>query len=694
MLFLLFSVVPLFVHNAPKIDGRLEPIWFAAQPVTGFTQQQPEEGKPATEKTDIYLLTDNKNLYVAFMCHTNGREPEVYVRGWDNVSGDAVTLYLDTFGDRRSCYFFTVAASGTQEDGIVTRGGESFDNSWDGVWFAASRVVKDGYVVEMKIPFKAVRYAKGQWGVQFGRVIPVKGETDYYKPMPQFPGFRISLFDTLKGINPDVKGRFLEVYPVGIIKQDGKLSPDAGVDISYNPSDILGLNLTMNPDYAQIEADPFQVNLSKYALYLKEKRPFFLEGQEMFNIKKSENFNIGSGPIKILYTRNIGKVVDDSLYVPIRLGAKFITKGKGFEGTGMYVNTGAKGSEPQAHYIALRGAKQLSPGFTTGLTYIGKETDIQYTRTLTADGSYVKGFNNMIFQGSYADSSGTSGLAGYFKWAYFNPKRMFQVNISYIDTTYNISETGYIGGKGSSVNLFGGRMFFPKTSPIRYFGTGLLYNAGRGEGVKNISQGGGGMIFLRTRNDWNGSMWINVMDNYESTGSGIVHYSGNTAGLSLGSNFSGMFGVNFWANLNYGFNYQAWHLGYYGQGGMYFMFRPTSNIGIGMPISIMPYWKESADWKDLYKKEDLEDAYITVSPSLSYHFSTRINMDLRGEIVYIESMGRMYQYRINPVISYNISAKSWVYLVYTSTDVYNTEGDNFMETDRGAVFKIRYLFYF
>ncbi len=694
MIFLLFSITPVFVQNPPRIDGVIEPEWFKAQPITGFTQQMPDEGKPATEKTEVYLLTDNNNLYVAFVSHTNGRKPEVNIRGWDGASGDRITLYLDTFGDRRTCYFFTVAASGTQEDGISSRGGASFDGSWDGIWFASSKITDDGYTVEMKIPFKAIRYAKGKWGVQFGRVIPVKGETDYWKPVPQFPGFRISQFDTLKGINPGIKGRFLEIYPVGILKQGSGFSYDAGIDMSYNPSDIFGLNLTINPDYAQIEADPFQVNLSKYAIYLQEKRPFFLEGQEMFNIKQSHNFNIGQGPMKILYTRNIGKVVDDSLYVPIRAGAKFITKGKGFEGAGMYVNTDTIGSEPEAHYIALRGAKQIIPGFTTGLTYIGKETNIRYTRTLTADGSYVKGFNNMIFQGSYADSTGTSGIAGYFKWAYFNPKRIFQINISHIDTTYDISETGYGGAKYSTVNLFGGRMFFPKGGHLRHFGAGILYGADRGEGVKDISQGGGGMFFFNTRNNWNGSMWINVMDTYENTGSEIVHYQGNSGGFNLGSNFSGMFGVSFWGNLNYAFNYRAGHLGYYGNGGVYFVIRPTPNIGIGIPINIMPYWKETAGWKDLFNAENLEDAYITISPSIGYHFTTKVDIVLRGEGVYVKSLRRVYEYRVNPVISYNISPKSWIYLVYTKTEDYDTEKDKFVITDRGSVFKIRYLFYF
>ncbi len=694
MILFFLAINPYFTNVPPKIDGNLEEIWFKARPITGFTQQSPDEGKPATESTEVYLLTDSENLYIAFRCFTNGRKPVVNIRGWDESSGDEVSLYLDTFGDKRTCYFFTVAASGTQEDGISLSGGISFDDSWDGVWFADAKITDYGYSVEMKIPFKAIRYSSNDWGIQFRREIPVNGETDYWKPVPEFPGFRISQFGVLSAIHPSQKGRFLEIYPVGFVRYNESLSGDAGLDVSYNPSSQFGFNMTVNPDFAQIEADPFQVNLSKYALYLGERRPFFLEGQEMFNVKRGNNLNIGPGPIKILYTRNIGKIVEDSLEVPIRVGLKFTTRGRGLEGAAMYVNTGAAGEEPIAHYIALKGAKLVFPGMVMGVTYSGKESNINHTRVITLDGNYITTFGNLISQVSYADSSGIGGPAGYLNYTYMSRKYGLNAYASYLNSNYNISEVGYTGMKGTQIGAIFLPLFSPRSGPVRLYGFGLGSGISREAKQPHYSKEIFSFLFVNTRNNYSANTSFSLNDTYEDTGGGEIHYKGENFHLELHGDFSRPIAVSMWGSLNCNFNYMAEHLGYQLFTGMYLGYKPMANLGIGVSVDYITYWKDSTSFIRMTDRSRIEDSYLTFSPSIGYHFTRKLELDIRGEIVYLRSIGKLYSYRINPVISYNFLPKSHLYLVYSKAVEFDSDMWEYTETDRGAEFKMRYLYYF
>jgi len=410
-------------------------------------------------------------------------------------------------------------------------------------------------------------------------------------------------------------------------------------------------------------------------------------------MKSSQKFNIGSGPIEILHTRNIGKVVDDSLFVPIRVGLKFVTKGNNFEGAGMYVNTGAKGREAEANYLALKICKQSLPGLTTGLTYIGKETTLRYVRTLTLDGSYVKDFHSSIFQGSYADSAGLRGGAGYLNWLYLNPKMLLGVDISYIGSAYHINEVGYVPMKGANASVFLGRMFPLEKGIIDYYGVGLFYGGGREWIATHMTQGMTGWFFFKTRNNYNGNIIFLYRDVYENIGGAEIHYKSKCINFNGGFD-SSLFAFNLWCNVLYNFNYYAQHLGYQGNIGAHISLIPLSKLNLRLFFNITPYWEENFGWRHIFSSQKLENLYVTLSPFFGYHFSRNFHFDLRCEGVWIESLGKIYRYRINPVVSYNFSPKSWIYLVYTRTEDYDPMEDKFMTSDEGTVFKIRYLLYF
>ncbi|RKZ20384.1 hypothetical protein DRQ23_09165 [bacterium] len=693
MILLVLSIVAVHVADPPVLDGHLEKVWFTAQPITKFTQTEPDEGKPATEKTFVYVLTDGKNLFVAFDCRTNGRKPQVHIRGWDSCRGDEVGVYLDTFGDKRTAYFFNVSAAGTQEDGIVTRGGAAFDDSWDGVWFAKTSYSDTGFVVEIKIPFRSIRYVENtDWNIQFRREIPDKGETDYYSPVPRFPGFRISTFVPLEGIKPRVKGRFLEIYPVGILRHSEKFSFDGGLDISYNPTSAFGFNLTLNPDFAQIEADPYVVNLSRYAVYLEEKRPFFLEGQELFTLKTSGDLNIGPGPIRILYTRNIGKIVNDSTEVPIKVGVKGIFKIKGSEGAFMFVNTGSAGTEPQSNFYALRLSKNIM-GVTQGLTYTGKEYQDGRTRVITLDGSYVAGANDILYQISYGDSCGIGGLAEYFNFRRFSRDMLASFYFRNIEEDYKIGEVGYVGQKGISTGGVVGKLFVNK-GPFKVWGLGIGFGSGKEVYLENFSKVGFGYIFFNTWNNWNFSAHASGGEAWEdtSTTGAEFKYINKEFGLNLNSDWSKPVAFSSWLNLSYGFNWYAWHSGYMANGGVYIGIKPVPSISMGISNKVDAWWSESTYGVSLLDKNNIEDLYYTIRPEINIHKTTKLEFSLRGEVVWEMDSGRFISYVVNPLISYNFSPKSWVYLVYMLQKEY--DGSTYQTIDQGAVFKVRYLLYF
>jgi hypothetical protein len=235
----------------------------------------------------------------------------------DDFGGDVVSLMLDTFGDKRTAYKFAVSASGIRSDCRMLDDGRNRDYGWDGVWFASTRVYDWGYVVEMEIPFRSIQYDEtlSSWGVDFDRWIPVSNEDLYWTSYEENEGLRISKFGTLElnGNRPTVKGLNLEIYPVGIAKaslvRDGvyEVAPDAGIDLFYNPSQKFTFQLTANPDFAQIEADPFDFNISRYESYFEERRPFFTQGNEIFMPSGRERNSGFYRPLELFYSRRIGK---------------------------------------------------------------------------------------------------------------------------------------------------------------------------------------------------------------------------------------------------------------------------------------------------------------------------------------------------------------------------------------------------
>lgn len=309
------------IETPPKIDGKLDDTCWQNSAKTGeLIQFEPQSGEPATQPTTIYLAYDANNLYVAFECfktNMNNLAANQTRRDSFFFSDDHVEVLIDTFLDGRNCYAFALNALGTQTDrrlineGANRRTGQSMIGtaiSWDCDWQGQSAIGTNSWTAEFAIPFAELRFSKGMeiatWGINFWRndESPAEEQTwadlgDRQYAVSEFGHFTDLPISGLVTKRPVKFKPYATLRPQVLQPADGEtstaLEPDAGLDLRYPISDFT-IDLTLNPDFAQIEADPDLVNLSDIPLRFPEKRPFFLEGNELFQM-----------PLDLFYSRQV-----------------------------------------------------------------------------------------------------------------------------------------------------------------------------------------------------------------------------------------------------------------------------------------------------------------------------------------------------------------------------------------------------
>ena len=337
------SVRAVRVASPIAIDGRLdEQPYSMVAPVGGFIQQEPHEGEPATERTDIWIFFDDKNLYIVARCWDSHPERMIYTdrrRDGGNISAaDHLSVMLDTFRDKRNGYYFQTNPAGVMRDAAVID--EKPNTDWNTVWAVKSGRFENGWTVEMAIPFKSLRYSgtgPQVWGILVRRLVKWKNETSYITAIPAAYGpqgvFKVASAATLVGLEMPGQSTNLEVkpYAVGSVTTDraaavpfrNKPKGSAGIDFKYGLTRGLTADVTVNTDFAQIEEDVQQVNLTRFSLFFPEKRDFFLEGQGIFLFGNPQvNGNaVTPGDVPLLFfSRRIGLSQGQS--VPVLAGAR------------------------------------------------------------------------------------------------------------------------------------------------------------------------------------------------------------------------------------------------------------------------------------------------------------------------------------------------------------------------------------
>ena len=284
------------------VDGRLDDeVWLRATPATEFTQIDPDEGKPATEATELRIAYDDNALYVGarLMDKEPGRIARQLARRDQDAEADSFMIFLDPHHDHLTGASFAVSAAGVQSDATVFND-TSMDQSWDAVWQSAVAVDETGWTVEMRIPFSQLRFpsaARLTFGINATRYIQRKKEQVWLVRVPKTESGLASRMGHLEGLDGVSPHRTVEFLPYALsraefIERDSAADPfndgargfaGAGVDLKYRISSNLSLDGTINPDFGQVEVDPAVVNLTAFETFFDEKRPFFIEGANIFS---------------------------------------------------------------------------------------------------------------------------------------------------------------------------------------------------------------------------------------------------------------------------------------------------------------------------------------------------------------------------------------------------------------------------
>jgi len=462
-----------------SLDGRLdERAWADAPPVTSFTQVDPTEGAPASEKTEVRVLVGSDALYIgAKLYESDPRNIRRRVsRRDESVDGDVFALTLDSRHDHLTGYYFRVTAGGAIRD-AVAGGPEGLDLSWDAVWDAAASTDSTGWSTEIRIPFSQLPYNRGDrvWGIQFERYRWGKQELDLFAFTPKNEVGGVARFGHLVGLGDlpapsrmeltpyvSTRAEYLEVPPGNPFRDGTDYFASAGADLKYRLTSSMTLSATVNPDFGQVEVDPAVVNLTAFETFFPEKRPFFVEGRELFRFGDIRTFNSYGSPT-YFFSRRIGRqpqgeigasnvvFLDAPLQSTIAAATKLTGKTRSGWTTGILnaVTTremasftdasGARGRgevEPLSNYFVGRLRREMRQGNTivgSLLTAVNRDLHDPALRNLLRSSAYVGGLDlnhswknrDWAFDASLAGSR-VQGLPGVIAATQQSSARYFQ----------------------------------------------------------------------------------------------------------------------------------------------------------------------------------------------------------------------------------------------------------------------------
>jgi len=431
------------VESGPKLDGRLDdPVWARASVIGGFVQHEPFDGSPATERSEVRILFDGQALYIGARLYDSNPGGIVHGemrRDADLKDQDAFVVMLDTYFDRQNGFIFGTTPAGIEHDGQVTKEGEggfggalgtgpgasgqtgSANLNWDGTWRVVTSVDSAGWTAEFRIPFETLRYAGGspqRWGLNLARFIRRKNEEDFWAPVGrQYTIYRISQAGTLEAVAPPSRRVALVTpYGLGTLHRDfahgtpTDASAELGADAKLGVTQSLTLDLTYNTDFAQVEVDEQQINLTRFNLFFPEKRPFFLENAGTFSVGPPES-------VELFFSRRIG-IGSEGRAVPILGGGRLTGRAAGFT-VGLLdlqterVRVADSTVVPPDNYAVARVIRELPHRSRIGaiaVSRLNSDSTGDYNVTVGADGRL--GIGEAVSIDGYAAHSETPGRNG------------------------------------------------------------------------------------------------------------------------------------------------------------------------------------------------------------------------------------------------------------------------------------------
>ena len=433
------TVRAIRVAQGPQVDGRLtEPFYETIPPLTGFVQIEPKPGQDATEKTEMWILFDKDRLYMAARLWDS--EPDRIVATElrrDNANifngNDMVGFAFDTFYDRRSSFTFITTPAGARMEG-QTSNERQWNGDWNPVWNVKVGRFDGGWTVEAEMPFKSIRYAPGSdqlWGFQGMRVKRSKNEISFLTKMPPGRGQQafqqMSMAATMIGLDPPASSRPLDLKPyvTSSLQSDVKAQPAAipnkpdaniGFDAKYSLTQGLTGDFTVNTDFAQVEADEQQINLTRFSLFFPEKRDFFLENQGTFSfggVAIGGQGGVGDAPA-LFYSRRIG--INGGRIVPLRGGGRVTGRAGKYSVGVLDIQTGEESLSrtPSTNFSVVRLKRDILRRSAIGVVATGRTNGpaVGAGRNLVygLDGTF--GFYQNLIINTYWARSETPGVRG------------------------------------------------------------------------------------------------------------------------------------------------------------------------------------------------------------------------------------------------------------------------------------------
>ncbi len=704
------SIEVRYTDFPPSIDGQIEDLWLEADSAHDFVQFMPYEKTAPTEKTVVYVLQDENNLYIAFRCYADSIKPIACL----TADEDDIRIGLDTFGSKNTAYYIQIYGSGIYHDGWILDNGRTYDDSWEGVWYHAQRIYDDRWEIEVKIPFKSIRYKKGldEWGVTFARYMAQNRETSLWNEFLQREDVIVSKYGSLKNINPQATGYYFELYPEAYLRVDRefyfmdsirtdttKVKPSVSLNFKWDVTPQATVNATILPDFAQIESDPFSLNLSQYPTYLDERRPFFLEGKEIFRMADFGDMGFFD-PLEIFYSRRIGKSVNDEA-VPILGGLKVTSKSKdwnlGMLGayTDSYLDTiGHNIDEPNRWFGVLRAKRAVLENSDIGVLFSGMAVDAEdYNYALGLDGAYRAGTNQFVMQGALSnkkdsvhDKFGWAFDAGYFG---FIKNFITFASARVVQDSFDVRDIGFVPWVGEKRLLL-------MTGPFKEYQKGAIRNFFVAPGVIAIQEPGvsdwsfTGIIEWNTqfRNDWGFDIGLNAGRHYEAPQDTVISFFSREFNSSFWGRLFNQ-NINFGFNYSYGWNYLRGYLGYQGENRLSYTYSVAPPLRLGLAAYL---------WIEWDPENQIEAIWPMFRPSIDIAFNATMAIRIFDEIVTqtpnSDFSGLEFLWnRIGALYAWNFLPKSWIYVALNDHREQDQFGDLQPSYQIGAV-KVKYLIYF
>ena len=677
------------------IDGELtETVWKNAATAKDFFRITPIDTGLATARTEVKLAYNDDHLFAAIICYDKvlGKRPvESLRRDFSFPKNDNFIIFIDTYNDQTNGFAFGVSAAGAQWDGIQADGGDvSLD--WDCKWFSAIKEHDDHWVAEFAIPFRSIRYQDGvdEWGINFSRFSLLQNEKSAWAPVPrQFKSSTLAFTGTLQWDKPPPKqGTRFSIIPFlsgqGLENIDAGIPPnsdvDSGLDAKVTLSTSLNLDLTINPDFSQVEVDQQRTNLDRFELFFPEKRQFFLENSDLFA-------SLGSKNIRPFFSRRIG------LATPVIGGARLSGKlGPNYRLGIMNMQTNGNEETPATNFTVATLQRKVLTRSSLSIFIVNKESDLQgnanggensYNRVGGIDFNLASADNlwtgKTFFHQAIYKNAGANAFAAATSIKYNNGTVSGQMGYSVVGTDFQ-ADVGFI--KRTGFHRFGPHLeykFYPNKGKILNHGPTFKFDNVLDEDLKPMDRELELKYIINyiDRSKLSAELergFVKLLEPFDPTNTGGDTLASGSAynwnEFSMKYESDARKTINFTSNIRYG--------GYYN--GNKFSFNGEINY------RVQPYVNLSIS--TTYDKIDLPKpfksmAFLLIGPRLDLTFTNKLFLT-----TFVQFNDQADNVNLNLRFQWRFAPVSDLFIVYTN----NAYPADFRTKDKALVAKISYWF--